>query len=352
MKITTGRKIAFAFGIIVLVSLIGSSLSIINFLKLRQANSWNIHSYKVMSLSDSMLTDMVNMETGVRGFVISGNEAFLAPFNAGKTAFDQKYNQLRTMTADNASQQQRLTSLLDLHNSVQAIDDQLIALRRQVNGGQQPLDALTHFFQEGRDKAFMDRYRAVATGFNNAESSLLATRSDDVNSLAFATKMTLSLAGLTTILLSLVLGTIITRSIVRALGGEPKAAADIAGMIAQGNLTVDIAVPLKGQGSLMASLEAMRQQLVTIVSGIQSSAELINNSASEIAQGNIDLAQRTEEQAAALEQTAASMEELTATVRQNTDNARQANSQADTTSHVALQGRCGETGCRNHALYF
>ncbi len=76
MKITTGRKIAFAFGIIVLVSLIGSSLSIINFLKLRQANSWNIHSYKVMSLSDSMLTDMVNMETGVRGFVISGNEAF------------------------------------------------------------------------------------------------------------------------------------------------------------------------------------------------------------------------------------------------------------------------------------
>ncbi len=137
------------------------------------------------------------------------------------------------MTADNASQQQRLTSLLDLHNSVQAIDDQLIALRRQVNGGQQPLDALTHFFQEGRDKAFMDRYRAVATGFNNAESSLLATRSDDVNNLAFATKMTLSLAGLTTILLSLVLGTIITRSIVRALGGEPKAAADIAGMIAR-----------------------------------------------------------------------------------------------------------------------
>lgn len=88
----------------------------------------------------------------------------------------------------------------------------------------------------------------------------------------------------------------------------------------------------------MASLEAMRQQLVTIVSGIQSSAELINNSANEIAQGNIDLAQRTEEQAAALEQTAASMEELTATVRQNTDNARHANNQADTTSHVAIQG--------------
>ncbi|MGG6108081.1 methyl-accepting chemotaxis protein [Pantoea sp. SJZ147] len=338
MKITTGRKIALAFGIIVIVSLIGSSLSITNFLKLRQANTWNVHSYQVMSVSDSMLTDMVNMETGVRGFVVSGNDNFLAPFNSGKTAFDQKYSQLRSMTADNAEQQQRLASLLELHNSVQGVDEQLIALRREVNSGKQPLETLTHFFQEGRDKAFMDRYRALAAEFNGAEATLLAKRSAEVNSLAFATKMTLSLAGITTILLSIILGTIITRSIIRALGGEPKAAADIAGMIAQGNLTVEIAVPVKGQSSLMGSLEAMRMQLVTIVSGIQSSAELINNSASEIAQGNVDLAQRTEEQAAALEQTAASMEQLTATVRQNTDNARHANTQADTTSHVATQG--------------
>ncbi|MBW1215009.1 CHASE3 domain-containing protein [Pantoea allii] len=338
MKITTGRKIALAFGIIVIVSLIGSSLSIINFLKLRQANTWNVHSYQVMSVSDSMLTDMINMETGVRGFVVSGNDNFLAPFNSGKTAFDQKYSQLRSMTADNAEQQQRLASLLELHKSVQGVDEQLIALRREVNSGKQPLETLTHFFQEGRDKAFMDRYRAIAAEFNGAEATLLAKRSAEVNSLAFATKMTLSLAGITTILLSIILGTIITRSIIRALGGEPKAAADIAGMIAQGNLTVEIAVPVKGQSSLMGSLEAMRMQLVTIVSGIQSSAELINNSASEIAQGNVDLAQRTEEQAAALEQTAASMEQLTATVRQNTDNARHANTQADTTSHVATQG--------------
>ncbi|MCH9300144.1 methyl-accepting chemotaxis protein [Pantoea allii] len=338
MKITTGRKIALAFGIIVIVSLIGSSLSITNFLKLRQANTWNVHSYQVMSVSDSMLTDMVNMETGVRGFVVSGNDNFLAPFNSGKTAFDQKYSQLRSMTADNAEQQQRLASLLELHKSVQGVDEQLIALRREVNSGKQPLETLTHFFQEGRDKAFMDRYRAIAAEFNGAEATLLAKRSAEVNSLAFATKMTLSLAGITTILLSIILGTIITRSIIRALGGEPKAAADIAGMIAQGNLTVEIAVPVKGQSSLMGSLEAMRMQLVTIVSGIQSSAELINNSASEIAQGNVDLAQRTEEQAAALEQTAASMEQLTATVRQNTDNARHANTQADTTSHVATQG--------------
>jgi methyl-accepting chemotaxis protein len=338
MRISTGRKISFAFGIIVLVSLLGSSLSINNFLKLRQANTWNIHSYQVITLSNSMLTDMINMETGVRGFVITGNDSFLAPYTSGKQAFEQAYKQLRTLTADNDAQQQRLTSLLDLYESVMAIDKQLILIRRQVSSGEKSSDVLQSFFQKGQDKYLMDRYRTVAADFNNVESTLLAARSEEVRSLAYVTKMTLTLTGIITILLSLIFGIYITRSILRALGGEPGEAAEIAGIIAGGNLTVNIAVPRKGQGSLMASLEAMRLQLTTIVSGIQSSAELINSSASEIAQGNTDLAQRTEEQAAALEQTAASMEELTSIVRQNTDNARHVNIQADSTSQIALKG--------------
>ncbi|MDZ7278493.1 methyl-accepting chemotaxis protein [Pantoea eucrina] len=338
MKITTGRKIALAFGIIVIVSLIGSSLSIINFLKLRQANGWNVHSYQVMNLSDAMLGDMINMETGVRGFVISGHDNYLTPFESSRSAFDNKLNQLRSLTADNAAQQQRLDDLLALHKNIEAIDLQLIALRGDVNSGKVSLESLVSVFQEGRDKAFMDRYRALAAEFNHAESSLLAQRSEEVNRLALDTKVTLSAAGIITILLSVILGYLITRSILRALGGEPSAAADIASMIAKGDLTMTIPVPAKNQSSLMASLEVMRQQLVSIVSGIQSSAERITLSASEIAQGNIDLAQRTEEQAAALEQTAASMEQLTATVRQNSENARQANHQADSTSQVAVQG--------------
>ncbi len=82
----------------------------------------------------------------------------------------------------------------------------------------------------------------------------------------------------------------------------------------------------------------MKDQLPTIVRGIQTSSESISVAASEIAQGNTDLSQRTEEQAASLEETASSMEELTATVRHNTDNARQAATLADNASEIA---RCG-----------
>jgi methyl-accepting chemotaxis protein len=131
---------------------------------------------------------------------------------------------------------------------------------------------------------------------------------------------------------------LITRSILKQLGAEPSEAQRVASEIADGNLAVPVAIARGASGSLMASLEAMRAQLSSIVAGIKTSADSIAVAANEMAQGNVDLSQRTEEQAASLEQTAASMEELTSTVKQNTDNAKQANMLAQTASDAATAG--------------
>ncbi len=101
---------------------------------------------------------------------------------------------------------------------------------------------------------------------------------------------------------------------------------------------VDLHLKTGDSTSLMASLEAMRARLTTIVHGIKTSAESISVAANEVAQGNVALSQRTEEQAASLEETAASMEELTSTVKHNTDNARQGSSLAVTASQTASTG--------------
>ncbi|MFM0481306.1 methyl-accepting chemotaxis protein [Paraburkholderia strydomiana] len=140
------------------------------------------------------------------------------------------------------------------------------------------------------------------------------------------------------VLLGIVTAALISRSILRQLGGEPSAAQEMAAQIAEGNLTVSVQVAPGDRTSLMASLEAMREKLTSIVSGIKTSAESISVAAGEIAQGNQDLSQRTEEQAASLQQTAASMEELTSTVRNNTDNARQGSTLASAASATAASG--------------
>ncbi|WP_284503254.1 methyl-accepting chemotaxis protein [Caballeronia sp. AZ10_KS36] len=130
---------------------------------------------------------------------------------------------------------------------------------------------------------------------------------------------------------------VITRSIVKQLGGEPAQAQEMARQIAEGNLTIAMNLAGSDDSSLMASLEGMRRQLSIVVAGIKTSAESISVAAGEIAQGNVDLSQRTEEQAASLEETASSMEELTSTVRLNTENALQASSLATSASGTAAE---------------
>jgi len=144
-----------------------------------------------------------------------------------------------------------------------------------------------------------------------------------------------SLAG---VLLSIGASVIITRSILKQLGGEPAYAVQVAKAIAGGNLDTDIALQPGDSRSLMYSMNQMRDQLADIVGQVRSGTDTIATASAQIAAGNLDLSSRTEEQASSLEETASSMEELTGTVKQNADNARQANQLAVSASEVAVRG--------------
>jgi len=135
-----------------------------------------------------------------------------------------------------------------------------------------------------------------------------------------------------------VVASLITRSISKALGGEPSKASAIARSIASGDLSVMIQTDPRDQTSVLSAMKEMRDSLVGIVGRVRSTTESISAGSSEIASGNLDLSTRTEQQASSLEKTASSMEELTATVKQNADNAKQANQLAVNASDVAVKG--------------
>jgi len=139
-------------------------------------------------------------------------------------------------------------------------------------------------------------------------------------------------------LISLVLAFAIVRSIQRQLGGEPAYAGEIARKIAEGDLSVQIAVKENDRSSLLYSMLEMRDKLFSTVNGIREATDSISTASSEIASGNTDLSARTEQQAASLEETASSMTQLTETVRQNADNAKQANNLASNASSLADTG--------------
>jgi methyl-accepting chemotaxis protein len=131
---------------------------------------------------------------------------------------------------------------------------------------------------------------------------------------------------------------LITRSLLRQLGGEPGYAAEIAGRIADGELDVNVALRDGDRGSLLFAMDTMRAKLADLVGHVREATHHIAHASSEIATGNADLSSRTEVQAGSLEETASTMEELTSTVKQNAGHAQTANALARTASDVAARG--------------
>src|SRR5476649_276386 len=144
--------------------------------------------------------------------------------------------------------------------------------------------------------------------------------------------------GAIALLVSVAAAILITRGVLRQLGGEPDYAVVVAGRIAAGDLSVDIRTRDGDTSSLLYAMRAMRDSLASIVGQVHASTATIASATSQIASGNMDLSSRTEQQASSLEETASSMEQLTSTVKQNADSARQANGLAVSASEVAMKG--------------
>jgi methyl-accepting chemotaxis protein len=130
----------------------------------------------------------------------------------------------------------------------------------------------------------------------------------------------------------------ITRSLQRQLGGEPRQAAEVARLVADGDLRVNIALRRGDHNSMMAQIGNMKQDLTQVVMQVKASAASVATAATEIAAGNTHLSERTESQAASLQETVSSVEELSGSVRQNAAHAHEADQLAQTASSVATRG--------------
>jgi methyl-accepting chemotaxis protein len=331
-----GTRLYGGFGVVVLLLVALISVAYINLQKAGAANDLNIHTYEVVDRIDNMLESLVNMETGQRGFSLTGNPASLEPYNIGKEKFKKYWDEAKSLTADNPQQQERLQKLAEEQQKwLTGAIEPAIALRRDVADGKAQIDAVVTLEQAGKGKQGMDAMRALLAQAKTAEKGLLDQRAKEANALQDQTEYTLIIGGIVTVLLAMMQALWLARNITVPL----RAAVDLAKRVALGDLTAKVEARSKDEtGELMSALKDMNDALVRIVGEVRSGTETIATASAQIANGNLDLSSRTEQQASSLEETASSMEELTSTVKQNADNARQANTLAVSASEVASKG--------------
>jgi len=130
----------------------------------------------------------------------------------------------------------------------------------------------------------------------------------------------------------------VSRSIVGQLGAEPQTLAEVAGLVASGDLGPVQGAATARAGSVLASLGSMQHNLSSVVSRVRGASEAMAHGVLQIAEGNSGLLQRTEEQAQQLQHTTASMERMTDSVNGNAESARQAAELARSASAAAGRG--------------
>ena len=335
LSINTRLIAAFSTVVAILIALI--TVATISQSKQSEAQRSNVHTYQVVEYVNLLDDAIVNMQSGMRAFLLTGQDESLRPLNEGRQAYQDNLARLREMISapeviahlDTLDQQQQEWTR-------QAVEP-AIEFRREVITGSATMADVVALERENPGKQYMQNMRAAMDEIHRIEQALLEQRTRAATeATSFASAMLLG-GGVLAVVLSIVLAVVIARSIVNPLRQVLRATEDL--RAGDGDLTYQLP-PMEAEfGAISRSLNGFIGKLHEIMATTQSLSSSMSNGSLEIARGNDDLNRRTQEQAAALEETASSMEEMTATVKQNADNARQANHlSADARSHADKGG--------------
>jgi CheY-like chemotaxis protein/signal transduction histidine kinase/CHASE3 domain sensor protein len=141
-------------------------------LRLTELLGWVDHSHRVVAKSHELSTLMAEQESGMRGFLLSGQDAFLAPYSLAQAKFDAELALARQMVADNPAQTERLQRVSALAARWHVFAQEVISLRRQ--GGDVEGAVRT---QTGRQ--LMEEMRRELRAFVDSELRLLRDRNED-----------------------------------------------------------------------------------------------------------------------------------------------------------------------------
>jgi methyl-accepting chemotaxis protein len=97
-------KLLGAFGLVLLLATALNLLALRGVVSNEESAALVNDTRAVLSLADEALITLVDMESGVRGFILTGREEFLEPYEAGRALYQQRLDALQQATADRPGQ--------------------------------------------------------------------------------------------------------------------------------------------------------------------------------------------------------------------------------------------------------
>ena len=160
----------------------------------------------------------------------------------------------------------------------------------------------------------------------------------DGNAAAARAEMTMIIVALISMVVLILIGVFILRSLMKQLGGEPAYVSEVVSTIANGDLTAKIILTNGDTSSMLAAVKGMVDKLAQIISEVNTASEALSNAAGQVSATAQSLSQSSSEQAASVEETTSSMEQMSASITQNTENAKVTDGMASKAAIEAAEG--------------
>ena len=142
------------------------------------------HTNQVLEKLADIRANMLDAETGERGYILTGQDSFLRPYERGLAQIHQNLKDVRDLTSDNPRQQNALDRIEPLVNARLAELTERIEVRRK-----QGLSAGVIAVREGPGKQLMDQITAIIEDMQREEDRLLLQRSAELEASSQTTRV-------------------------------------------------------------------------------------------------------------------------------------------------------------------
>jgi len=177
----TKTKIFLGISVPLVFLVILGSIAYINVKSITSSSKWVNFTHKVLAKADAITAAAVDMETGMRGYLLAGKEEFLAPYKSGEKGFYKNIAELKKTLVINPAQVDRLSKAEETIRAWQNnVTEMQIALRRDINKVK-TMDHMADLIGEAKGKQYFDKFRGQIALFKQREQTLLAKRSDTFN---------------------------------------------------------------------------------------------------------------------------------------------------------------------------
>jgi len=326
------RTLGGAVGAIALVATLSSALVLTAFNQVHDATEARRQVTLVLRDLDAFRAAMLNQETGLRGYLLTGRETSLEPYRAGRSALDGLIDRLKVRIGASTDTLPLLTDAVTAARAWQAdIGENII--RTAANPATRA--AAVQIEGDGSGKRLFDILREKLAAIETLEEEERARQ----NVLLAAAERNAWLAlwggALFTLLICLCIGVAIHRLIVRPLGAVTR----FAERVGAGDLTDRVAMQRHDElGRLGRTLNGMVSGLADLARTNRTATSDLTAAAAEISASAQEQAASVEEQFAAVQETAATMDEITQTGMQITKRAGEVIAKAQSTAQISRQG--------------